>query len=351
MGVVSGILLGFATHQPLFAVAMGMGAMSTGFAELQGIYRTRLATMMAMAFAMALSTILGSAAGHWIPLEIAALAVWGAAYGLFSSLGSAASAIGLNATIALIIFSNFPQAPTPTLECGAFVVAGGLIQTALLVFSWPVQRYPEERSALSAVYSSLRSYVATLDCEKPTLPPSSSLAAVRTTLADPRPFGRRVAFAAFQTLSDEAERIRMTLGRIAVTNCSALLGARATVSRALDEIATSLREGKPPEDETLRAELDEESGDEDLRALFGQLRAAWRNASVPLQGRSLGTSTVARIEWFDLAESLAILRSNASLDAPFGRHAVRVALTLTLTGILAHVLPIQKGYWMSLTAA
>ena len=36
---------------------------------------------------------------------------------------------------------------------------------------------------------------------------------------------------------------------------------------------------------------------------------------------------------------------------PFGRHAVRLAVTLAAAGVLADVLPIQRGYWITLTAA
>ncbi len=351
IGVTLGILIGFSTRQPLFAVACGMGSMSTGFASLQGVYWTRAATMIAMAIAMAISTLAGTSAAHFTIVEIFALALWGAGYGLISSLGAPASAVGVNATIALVIFSNFPLMPLQSLACAAMVIAGGLIQTLLLVFSWPVQRYPEERNALATAFSSLASYARTIDCARPTLPPATSLVQVASTLADPRPFGRRVAFAAFQTLLDEAERIRATLGRIAATSCAAYLPVRETTARVLEMIASSLRNARAPKDDRLRAELDVESSDEQVRALFGQLRAVWRNASVPLRSRSLGHAAGPNLEWFDLAESLAILRSNLSLQAPFGRHALRLAITLAVTGTLAHLLPIQRGYWMTLTAA
>ncbi len=351
IGVTLGILLGFASKQPLFAVACGMGAMSTGFASLQGVYWTRFATMLAMAIAMALCTAIGTLAAHSVIVEVAALAVCGAAYGLIASLGASASAVGLNATIALVIFTNFPLSLIASLECAGFVIAGGLIQTILLIFNWPVQRYYEERLALASAFSSLATYASSIDCKHPTLPPASALVDVQAALLDPRPFGRRVAFSALQTLLDEAERIRATLGRIAATSCTAYLAVRETVANALTLIATSLKRGQPPADAQLRAQLGVTSSDEQVRALFGELRAAWRNASVPLRARSLGNPALPNLEWFDLAESLATLRSNCSLNAPFGRHAVRLALTLAVTGTLAHLLPLGRGYWMTLTAA
>jgi uncharacterized membrane protein YccC len=44
-----------------------------------------------------------------------------------------------------------------------------------------------------------------------------------------------------------------------------------------------------------------------------------------------------------------MLRDHFHLRSPFGRHAVRLAVTLTAAGVLAHVLPVQRGYWITLT--
>lgn len=351
IGAGAALLLGYASGQPLLAVACGLGAISTGFASLQGVYRTRAAIMLTMALAMAATTFLGTLAARSIPIELSALALCGLGYGLFSALGAAASAVALQATIALVIFSNFPLAPRSAAECAFYVVVGALIQTMLLVSSWPMQRYPEERHALAGAFTTLARYAREIDCANPTLPPASPLAAVEETLADPRPFGRRAAYAAFQTLFDEAERIRATLGRISATSCAGYLPVRDTVARALESFGDALAHANAPNDLALLAQLNATPDDEAVRALFGALRAVWRNIAIPFRGRMLGTAGLPTIEWFDWEESLAVLRSNARLDAPFGRHAVRVSVTLALTGMLAHVLPLERGYWMTLTAA
>ena len=149
LGVAISLVAGYATGQPLFAVAAAMGALSTGFASLQGTYGTRAATMLAMAFAMALSTAIGMLTAHSLLLSLAALAVWGLAYGIVASLGAPAAAVGLNGTIALIVFQHLPAGGATAVLTALCVVAGGIVQTLLVVVLWPVQRYPLERAAVA----------------------------------------------------------------------------------------------------------------------------------------------------------------------------------------------------------
>src|SRR5271154_252948 len=52
----------------------------------------------------------------------------------------------------------------------------------------------------------------------------------------------------------------------------------------------------------------------------------------------------------DLDESLATLRANLWIDSPFGRHALRLAVVLSLCAFIVHQLNWQRGYWMTLTA-
>jgi uncharacterized membrane protein YccC len=48
---------------------------------------------------------------------------------------------------------------------------------------------------------------------------------------------------------------------------------------------------------------------------------------------------------------LALLRANASLDSPAGRHALRLALVVPAADLIARELPLQRGYWMVVAAA
>jgi uncharacterized membrane protein YccC len=350
IGVVLAIFAGFATGVPIYAVAAAMGAMSTGFASLQGVYRTKAGTMLAMATAMALSTVVGSLCSHSVELSILAVAMWGFAYGLVAALGPGASAIGINATIALIIFEHFPQSPLVAAGCALAMFAGGLLQTLLLVGLWPIERYPQERRALAAAYRDLAGYARASDASS-RIPPAAQLAAVRKILADPRPFGREVVVEAFQSLLNEADRIRSSLALLATIGGDEYERARSTIAAALDAIAIALEDARAPQDDALQAKLSIETNDPTLAALFGQLRAAWRSATIPLTGISLPHRLPHPRVRPRLGEQIATIRSHMHFGSTFGRHGVRLAVVLTAAAVLAEVLPIQRGYWITLTAA
>ena len=348
IGVAVALLAGFASGVPIYAVAAGIGAFSTGFASLQGVYRTRAGTMLGMALAMALSTVVASLCSHSVELGVLALAVWGFGYGMLASLGPGASAIGVNATTALIIFEHFPLPPHVAAITALVMFAGGLLQTLLLVVLWPIERYPQERHGLAAAYRELAEYARASNAST-RVPSTTELTAVRKTLIDPRPFGRPLVLAAFQSLLDEAVRIRSSLALLATVGGDKYARLRPVIAQVLDTIAQSLDHAHAPEDATLYAVLSAETNDPTLRALYGQLRAAWRSASVPLGGFALPELHYPHLPSF--AQPLGVLREHLHLRSPFGRHALRLAVTLAAAGVLADVLPLQRGYWVTLTVA
>ncbi|MGA7571503.1 MAG: FUSC family protein [Candidatus Aquilonibacter sp.] len=348
IGVALALLAGFAGGTPIYAVAAGIGAFSVGFASLQGVYRTRAATMLGMAFAMAFSTAVASLCSHSAELAILALAVWGFGYGMIAALGPGASAIGVNATTALIIFERYPLPLHVAVMVAVVMFAGGLLQTLLLVILWPIERYPQERHALAGAYRELAQYAQASDAST-RVPSTTELIAVRKTLADPRPFGRPLVLAAFQSLLDEAVRIRASLALLATVGGDKYTRLRPVIAQVLDAIAQALDDAHAPEQTALYAILSADTNDPNLRALYGELRAAWRSASVPL-GRFALPELHYPTDLPSLESSLAVLRDHFHLRSAFGRHAVRLAITLAAAGVLGYVLPVQRGYWITLTA-
>jgi uncharacterized membrane protein YccC len=349
IGVAVALLAGFASGVPIYAVAAGIGAFSVGFASLQGVYRTRVGTMLGMALAMAVSTAVASLCSHSAELGILALAVWGFGYGLSASLGPGASAIGVNATTTLIIFERYPLPLHVAVLVAVIMLAGGLLQTLLLVVLWPIQRYPQERHALADAYRELGEYANASDAPA-RVPATAELIAVRKALADPRPFGRPLVLAAFQSLLDEAVRIRSSLALLATVGGEKYTRLRPVIAQVLDVIAQALDDAHAPADVALYGMINADTNDPNLRALYGQLRAAWRAASVPLGGVALPELHYpTHLPSFE--RPLAVMREHLQLNSAFGRHALRLAVTLTAAGVLAHVLPIQRGYWITLTTA
>lgn len=320
---------------------------------------------------MALSTFVGALAGHSLAVLVFVTALWGYAYGIIASLGPAATTVGINSVIALIIFSHLPaDVPQATLYA-LLVLAGGLVQTFLLVIVWPLRRFSAERHALAAAARSLAQYARDLAGGAPGLPSPQPFATVGQTLADPQPFARRGDIAVFQSLHDELQRVRGSLAALATDR------AYAADTRAIDELALgtagllteladALDAAREPVDlrgEWLRVEATEARVEalaateahvrSEAHALAGQLRSVWRLATFPADvpiRTSLVRASTATFFLPRLDDTMETLRANFSQNSPYGRLAPRVAGTLALATILGGVLPTQHGYWIAMTA-
>jgi len=326
--------------------------------------------MIWTALAMALSSFVGSIAGHSLPTLVILTALWGYAYGIVASLGPAATTVGINSVIALIIFSRLPADPRQALLYALLVFAGGLVQTFLLVSVWPLRRFSAERHALATAARSLAQYARDLAAGTIALPSAQPFENVAQTLADPQPFARRGDIAVFQSLYNELQRVRGSLAALATDR------ANAADPRAIDELALgtamllvqladALDAAREPFDahgEWLRVEAAEQRLEAaaaseahvrgDAHALAGQLRSAWRLATFPADvpvptsiARSTITFVLPRLD-----DTLETLRANLSQTSPYGRLAPRVAGTLALSTILGGILPTQHGYWIPMTA-
>ncbi len=351
LGVAIALGAGLATGSSLHAVAAGIGALSVGFVSMNGFYRTRAGVMLATAAAMAGCAFVAGLAGPSTAAIVIVVAATGYAYGLLSSLGAGASGIGLNSVIAAIILGNIGTPPSQAPEIAGLVLAGGLVQTLLLVAAWPVGHHRAERNALADAYAALAGFARALaGGTAPVLPEHDALVAARVALADPQPFGRRVELAALQTLADEAERIRATLTLLPASAREDAEMARATAD-VLDAIARSLRAARTPVAAEAWSRAD--AGLERDRAwerLYGQIRSAWRSAAFP--AGAAGRAAPAPLALVPHAEDWwRVLRANASFDSPFGRHALRLAAALGVAVLLYRLTHVERGYWIALTAA
>src|SRR5579872_3865315 len=111
VGVAIPFVVSVALGAPASGFPSAMGALAAGFASQQGVYVTRAAAMMYTVAAMALSTFVGALAGHSLVVLVLLTALWGYAYGIIASLGPAATTVGINSVIALIVFSHYPAGP------------------------------------------------------------------------------------------------------------------------------------------------------------------------------------------------------------------------------------------------
>jgi uncharacterized membrane protein YccC len=214
VGVAIPLLITVANGSTLAGVSAAYGALVTGFASRQGVYRTRAIGMLLTAFALACSGFAGIMTGAHPVANVIVGALWAAAFGLIAAIGRAATVASVNSVVAFIIFSNPPYDLSDPWFQAAMVIAGGVLQTLLLVLVWPLQRFRTERHALAAAYRALARYADHVNVDDLGLPDSASLVEVRATLADPQPFGSRNELAVFEVLADEAERLRTSLAAL-----------------------------------------------------------------------------------------------------------------------------------------
>lgn len=378
VGVAIPLIASALAGQPLAGASAAYGALVTGLATRQGIYRTSAGAGLAAGLALATSAFVGALTGANPVLNVAVLAVWSLAFGLVASLGRAATVVSVNGCVAFVVFSNAPyDVANPGFQA-AMVFAGCMLQLLLLVLVWPLQQFKTERAAVAAAYAALAHYATGVRPHDLGLPDTASLSAVRAALADPQPFGSREELAAYQALADEAERVRATLAALAtdahlideVGLTAAAAAVRAVCDAAgplLEAIAAAVAAGTVPDvpieawhplDAAVRAleALAAESAPyvEDARALAGQLRGAVRSAAAAATGGLALDDASARrqpVLSMPVRSTFGRLLANCSWNSIYLRHAIRVSVAVTVAVIVQHVLPLAHGQWIALTVA
>jgi fusaric acid resistance family protein len=136
-GVAIPLIVGMAIGQPWVGVFGAVGALSVGFGSFQDAEHGRVPVMFAAAIGMAVSIFVGTIAGHSTVAATVAAAGWGLVSGLLATLGPAASFVGLQASVSLLVALAFPADPVAAAQRAALVIAGGLLEILLLFAARP----------------------------------------------------------------------------------------------------------------------------------------------------------------------------------------------------------------------
>jgi len=395
LGMAIPLVVGAATGQLLMGVSASVGALSGGFASLQGTYRSRAGVIVAASGGMALSAFVGASAGHLLGPGIVLTAAWGFAAGILVAFGQAATVVGLQSVVGLVVFGQFSLGPGEAALQGALVLAGGLLQTLLVVAIWPLRRFPAERKALSQAYGVLASHARSLAGSPGRLLEPLALQGLDATMRDPQPLGEAGDMVAYRSLADQTERLRLELARLSqarqhLQEAGDEGGVRDldAVTRAagglLDRVADAIGSGHAPSGlEADRQQLREalshldllarRSGDDGsgwnealareardaAQALAGTVRSVVRLAGVPAGKGNLPADPGAELaslvprrpgtEVLRLGDRLEMLRANLTLGSEACRHAIRLAGTLALAAGVSHLVPLGHGYWLPMT--
>ena len=384
------LAIGVATNHVVEGVSIAGGAALLGAIRLASPYHTRIRTLLLACVGIALSAFVGSLTGQIGWLSVLLAGIWGIGAGLLVALDQSATITGLQSALALIILSHFALTPVQALLQAALMFAGALLQTLVTMIPVPWQRTNPERMVLANLYQTLSHYALDPTDEQNGERIRDALSKAYSTLSD----SRRESYQGnlFFGLLEEAEHIRLSL--IVLTRLQHRLTQEGTIQTGgitgtdqllqtttdqLQVIATALKITPPrihfgkisqPDKhlqqmkdtlKALRGQEKEYHNDETIQqiVMYGNaLRAQLQKVSSIVTEREQSLRkpsmhiSIPRPRHLQIHATAEILRANLTLRSTAFRHAIRLGIALAFATALYRIfpLPIQRGYWVALTA-
>jgi uncharacterized membrane protein YccC len=379
---------------------MSLGGFNVALSDRGGPYRVRAATMGAVTMSCALAVMLGTLAGEHVAVAIPLTFAVAVAASLARVWGVAGASVGGAALATYVIALAFPSTSlSGVLTRPAFEIAGGLLSMAMALVLWPLQPYKPARMAVAAGYRALGDYAESVAQHieaaaagvRSELPAGSP--AVRAALEEMRAAltlgrkGRPGTSGREERLVVLAEVTDQLFGHVvavadtvdSIRRESRLLEADGAIAGAIHGLIASVRllasaveaeESVPTvaiawSGARLREALPASGGGisdttiEHYRHAAGILDRAAQYATVAsetvaaLNEGHAPPRTVREPVTEELEEEvspLATVRSVLAPDSVILRYALRVAVVTTLAVVLAELLQIKRGYWITITA-
>ena len=373
IGVAVPLAIGTAMGHATSGLIGATGALNVSFSDGSDPYPHRLRRLLRASLFCALAVLAGGFSGREQALATSIAGACAFFAGMIVALGAEATDIANIALVTLIVFSAQSMTTGQALASALAALGGGLLQTILSLGSWPFRRYEPERRVLAALYLEIaRSAPA-----KPRVmeaPPASAEATQAHVSLAGLAGNQSIEAERYLALLSQAERLRLTLLtlarlRVRLAREQATTQEAALLERCLElagRVLTSVGEclqGRdlasthlhPREFEELRraaAGLPRDARGQ-VQALAGQLRAALELAS---HSSEEGLKEFQRHEasqpWrLRIGSAIAVLRANLNLESAVFRHAVRLAVSITLAEIIAHRVGWGRPYWIPMTVA
>ncbi len=384
IGVLLPLIAGFALNMPRGGVVVASGALNVAYSDRSDPYAQRAKRMLTSSVLCALAVLFGALSGNHNAAAVIIATLWAFAAGMFVAAGTTAADLGVISLVTLFIYAAQPLTTRQALISSGLALGGGLLQTALSVALWPVQRYEPERRALATFFLELARAA-----EQPLSPTSAPPATIHSAQAQEAlsdlDSETGIEALRYRALLSQAERIRLSLlmlsrlhlrmQRESATHSGVrILGDYLKkAAQALQAIGGSLISGMPAEAGkeilaaceayTLLLRQETESLPptffaavaKDARfqmdALNGQLRAALDLAT---NATRTGQVEFAKQEaqqpwWLRFSGLMATLRANMNLQSSVFRHAIRLAAMVALGNSLERVFSWHRSYWLPMT--
>jgi len=384
IGVLLPLVAGFALNMPRGGVVVASGALNVAYSDRGDPYAQRAKRMLASSVLCALGVLLGALSGSHNAAAVIIATLWAFVAGMLVAVGPTAADLGVISLVTLMIYAAQPLTPQQAVISSALALGGGLLQTALSVALWPVQRYEPERRALATFFLELARAA-----EQPLSATAAPPATVHSMQAQEALSGldseTGVEAVRYRALLSQAERIRLTLlilsrlhlrmqrERAKYSGVQILDGYLKKVGEALQAIGGSLTSGMLPEASkeilaaseayTLSFRQETESLPpsflaavaKDARfqmdALNGQLRAAIDLAAnaTPTGQAEFAKQQAQQPWWLRFSGVLATLRANMNLQSSAFRHAIRLAMMVAIGNTLERAFYWHRSYWLPMT--
>lgn len=383
-GVVLPLIVGYAVGMPRAGLAMSSGALNVAYSDGNDRYAQRAKRMLLAGVWCSVAVLLGGLTGRYNLASIALAAAWAFAAGMLFSVGTTAADLGVISTVMLVVYGGQLLTAKQALDSAWLALTGALLQTALSVALWPVQRYEPEKRVLAALFAALaqasRTPAAAAQSPQAT---AESLQAqnVLAGLSD----GGQLEGLRYRALLTQAERIRLGLttltrlrGRLARERAShSAVGAidqyLENAAKLLDSLAQSLMgstASAPSRDRLVLgvalayqvrednaggpgtfASATAQTARHHMDTLSGQLRAAQELASrtTPEGLAAFEKQEAQQPFWLRFGGRLATMRGNLNLRSSAFRHAIRLASCIAVGDAAGRIFESQRSYWIPMT--
>lgn len=343
---------------------IGLAGFVTAVADKGGAYRTRAETMGVLSLATAAGGVLGALASGHPAIAIPVILIWATAGALLRAVGAGPGSVGTSMTIVFVISLSAPlHANAGAMERGAMLLAGSVLAMALSLFLWPVRAYRPARHAVAECWRALARYADAVAEARPRdfTGFRSALEAARATLAStrrgrPGETGRGERLLMLAEAADRTFSATAALGgALDISGTPEGAEARptaATVATLARELADAVERERTP----APAPPFPESPAAAASPWLAHLAASVRREALLGWAAAAGVESGKRVRLADPAPEaeapsmLQVLRENLSWQSVPFRHALRVGVTAAAATALAHVLGVQRGYWITLTA-
>ena len=379
-------ILGLSVGTTRTAISMAVGANLIAIVSLVAAPRLSIRLALIDAFTMGLSVVVGTITHPYPWLHTALLVPWCFLAGMLVVFGQTQAAIGSQAVIAYVVLGRFSGSPSTALHLGLFVVIGALVEVVALVILRLPPSLRFQRGRLANAFESVGE-LARSDPHRSATDILPVLDEAERVLSAPSLFGR-TDVRDLRAVLDQLRRIRLELTTMAglrvrlsgdpsTADSSGIDQCIDVAAVALAEMAVAMRRG--PDTSAWRLALDQflnvltpiqhsfdaqrSNGDiialqcvAHLNAIGGQLRSAGKliEELATSDGRHVWRPSIPSMRGLDFGHvqsDVAVVRGNLHRGSPAFRHAVRLAVAVPLSAILATVLALPRSYWLPFAVA